>query len=560
MQGFGDRSNGPRGPLWLPPGVRIGRWSGGSAMPLRPPTLLRAVHASWGAANDAFVPAVAIASEIHPARTPCSAAYRLSEARAEKRARTGDPARARALEFFAGFIKLHADHSSLAQRMQNEGEEFTAGAPSLGAALEAKKTATLVKRAGALKLYNAWFVSLKTADHVFAEKAVFQYMQYLVAERAAATRAMSLSQAINFAGGILGFHVKEVATSSRVRGLVVRMLKTRPVLRQRDPLTVAMVRCLEGLTIHSTDPFTKVFAGSVLFCLYGRARVGDLARSATEPFLDIPRDLSGGFVQGALLDHKTARPGSKRALPVAAPVLGVSGKNWASSWVQARSSQRLDASMTGTLLPAPAVDGSWTCVPMTTLEFGAALREMLSEGGFARDELGNVGAHSLKSTALSWLAKAGIDRDTRRVLGYHIKADERSMEAYSRDSMAGPLRQLARVIADIAAGRLLPDVTRSGQFVTPPTPDGGSSTNTSRAASPASPELSSDSERSSLAEASEEDAEETMEAEKFVKNARTSTFHVLLDSKKMACGRYVPLHFSCHEELPDDARLCARCF
>ena len=528
-------------------------------MPMRPPTLLRPVHSSWGTSGDSFVPAVTTNPEVRSAITPSSGSYRLSVARAEKRARVEDPARLRALGFFADFMKQHVEHSSLGQKIAAEGEMFSANSASLCAVMESKKTATLERRSGVLRMYNTWFTSSRARGHIFAEKAVFDYMQYLVAERAPATRGMSLRQAINFAGGLLGFDVKETASSSRVRGLVVRMLKYRPVLRQRDPLTVAMVKHLECFVIDSVDPFFKVFAGSALFCLYGRARVGDLARSASEPFLDIADGLTGGFVQGALLDHKTARPGSKRALPVAAPILGVSGKDWASPWVQARRSQSLDASAAGTLLQAPAADGGWARVPMSTLEFGAALRDILSQGGFSTEELGNVGAHSLKSTTLSWLAKAGIDRDTRRVLGYHIKADERSMEAYSRDSMAGPLRTLAAVIADIAAGRFRPDVTRSGQVVARPASAVASSTSCSRQASPSSLGSSSVDERAHLVATDEEIVCDDGE-EKLVRNDRTKHFHMLVGTNKLACGRPAPVSMSYHDELPFGALMCTRCF
>ena len=192
---------------------------------------------------------------------------------------------------------------------------------------------------------------------------------------------------------------------------------------------------------------------------------------------------------------------------------------------------------------------------MTTLEFGAAFREVLHRGAFSPEQLGNVGAHSLKSTTLSWLAKRGIDRDTRRCLGYHIRADERSMEAYSRDSLAGPLRVLDSVIREIAAGSFEPDNTRSGQLTQAMprrTASSTSSSSVSRAAS-----LANSSKPTSDAEDS---PEPSLGCDRLVRNDHSKCFHVLRSDGSLACGRELPSQHSSHEQLPPTARLCRRCF
>ena len=304
------------------------------------------------------------------------------------------------------------------------------------------------------------------------------------------------------------------------------------------------------------DPFTVVLAGSALFILYARGRVGDVSKCAIEPFLDISPDNTHGFVQSALLDHKTAKPGSKLALPLVAPAFGVSGQNWAAPWLAARRDQGLDASRIGTLLQAPAVDMTWTAVPMATLEFGAALRELLLRGGFAPEQLGNIGAHSLKATTLSWLAKRGVDKDTRRTLGYHVKADERSMEAYSRDSLAGPLRTLSSVINEIRVGRFVPDTTRSGQVAQPDQPKAASSSSSSAAPRSLSPIASSQAPSSGA----EEPQGDVVVEDSFIRNETTKRFHIPREDGKLACDRELPVRRSYCDTLPWDARLCSRCF
>ena len=90
-----------------------------------------------------------------------------------------------------------------------------------------------------------------------------------------------------------------------------------------------MLRALEGIVCDAADVRDRVLAGGLVFTTLARDRVGDLRRVAVLPFLD---DLAGdnsGFVETAMVGHKTARPGCKRAMAVVAPALGVSGAPWA---------------------------------------------------------------------------------------------------------------------------------------------------------------------------------------------------------------------------------------
>ena len=73
-------------------------------------------------------------------------------------------------------------------------------------------------------------------------------------------------------------------------------------------------------------------------------------------------------------------------------------------------------------------------------------------------------SRSLKATCLSWVAKAGVSPPLRKLLGYHVDATELSVNTYSRDLLAPPLRELVRVLSLIASGAFSPDTTRSGYF------------------------------------------------------------------------------------------------
>jgi hypothetical protein len=329
-------------------------------MPQRPHTLMRPTHPSWAldGPRPMEVRPLSVLEPVRPRPPPDAAICRLTHERAAKRARVDDAARDKVLVVFAALLSKYRDFSVLAQLMANGGEPFSEESKSLVAVLEARKTATLYKRAGSLRLYESWFATTgHGAAELFAEKSVFEHMAYLNEERVGATRGLALTQAINFAGGLFKFDVAAAASSPRVRGLVVRLLKTRRPLRQRAPLTVAMVSFLENLSCDAEDDVEGILAGAALFCLYARARVGDLRRSPVDPIMDMAAGGRGGFVQGAFFEHKTAKAGSKVSLPIVAPLPGVSGRDWASPWLDRRIRLRLCAADCGTLLPAPSSDG-----------------------------------------------------------------------------------------------------------------------------------------------------------------------------------------------------------
>ena len=169
-----------------------------------------------------------------------------------------------------------------------------------------------------------------------------------------------------------------------------------------------------------------------------------------------------GCLETRFLEHKTARPGTSRALPIAAPAYGLcKEKSWATCWLKARSTAGLDAARQRTLIPGMAPDG-WHEAAWTTPEFSAAFRTTLLQLGFSMSDLEGIGARSLKTTCLSWASKAGVPREHRRLLGYHVELGDKSVETYARDSLAAPLRSLDEVLEKIRAGKFDPDSTRSG--------------------------------------------------------------------------------------------------
>eukprot|EP00971_Amphidinium_carterae_P114712 2272541-Amphidinium_carterae.1 len=75
-------------------------------------------------------------------------------------------------------------------------------------------------------------------------------------------------------------------------------------------------------------------------------------------------------------------------------------------------------------MPAPSPTGGWLKRGMTTQEAQLRLRGLVGRCGCHDDE---IKTHSLKVTLLSWCAKAGMDHDSRRLLGYHMAPGDKSM-------------------------------------------------------------------------------------------------------------------------------------
>ena len=333
-----------------------------------------------------------------------------------------------------------------------------------------KPSSTLAKRACSLRLYVRWAHASGFKAFPLSEEVVFKYLDDLLQEGAPPTRAQSFTEALNFAKGYVGLQgVPDALSSRRVHGAVLASFSRKGVRKQRSPLTKAEVVSLELFMMdESASPDMerdKILAGFALFCLYTRTRVGDASRISVEPTVDLRPDGSG-YINSGMLEHKTSsRVRSKICLPVGGAAVGVGGSAWASHWLALRASAGLNAATDGCLMPSPGYDGSWSGKRITTHDMTVWLREILrviSDMEPARAS--SIGSHSLKATFLSWAAKFGIAPASRRKLGGHVKPKDVAMTTYSRDELAGPLRDLDKVLLAVRLGVFIPDSTRSGRF------------------------------------------------------------------------------------------------
>ncbi|CAE7265821.1 unnamed protein product, partial [Symbiodinium sp. CCMP2456] len=240
-------------------------------------------------------------------------------------------------------------------------------------------------------------------------------------------------------------------------------------LVQRPPLTVELVQALEDIVLGVSrvkfNDYDRVCAGFFCFAVYARARYSDAQASAALQLDILEADGCHGFLEASVTRSKTSYSLERktRYLPVVAPVMGVRADPWGVVWHELLLKLGVELKEGAPLLPVPLQGGGFQQLPVSAEHAGQLLRELL------RRELGDsaainaLGTHSLKRTILSWLAKYGVAREIRAILGYH-STDCGTEIIYARDTLSGPLRLMQEVIEAVTFGRFRPDATRSGYF------------------------------------------------------------------------------------------------
>ena len=337
----------------------------------------------------------------------------------------------------------------------------------LKAVMGTKSPATIAKRANALLHFYRWHaLSLEEDFLPLKEGNAWLYLQELLKSGAAPTKASSFMSGLRFAHFVLQIHgAKQCIESRRLVGAAELMLSNKRATKQARPLTVAEMKKLHSIAANASEPLNKrAIASHFLLMAYGRCRNSDLVHVS-----DVMHDTAGGstlsgssgYMQVTTRHHKSARTAAAKSwlLPIVVSGEGVSAVPWLDVWIICRKQAGLPVSGTieGALLPAPVGSG-WAIRPVTCSETGDLLRMLLAV------EDGSVSSHSLKSTCLSWAAKAGMPRESRRLLGRHADAVQSADSFYSRDLTVGPLRELQCVIRWVREGLFHPDNNRAEYF------------------------------------------------------------------------------------------------
>ena len=193
-------------------------------------------------------------------------------------------------------------------------------------------------------------------------------------------------------------------------------------------------------------------------------------------------DTYRGYIEARSLSHKMkiSFSGLGLNLPLVAPISGVGDRQWAIDFwkVSVEAGLILDALPRGSpMFPATGVMGEWTSRPITRTEVKKWLHLILGE--MPSFDPTNLTAHGLKSTTLAMMARFGLSPTTRLILGHHSTKGLSSLEVYSRDAQASPLREYEGMMEAIRGGTYVPDATRSGLMVASSTFESASATATS---------------------------------------------------------------------------------
>lgn len=120
-------------------------------------------------------------------------------------------------------------------------------------------------------------------------------------------------------------------------------------------------------------------------------------------------------------------------------------------------------------MKAPRNGDSCLARPLTSAEASSWLTGLLK--GPSNQ---NLTTHGLKSTSLSWCAKAGLSREVREVLGRHSAGVKSTSAVYSCDLQAGPLRRFVTLLKKIRLRIFDPDAGRGGRWTVDVDKDGDS--------------------------------------------------------------------------------------
>ena len=340
------------------------------------------------------------------------------------------------------------------------------------------------KRTGTLALHAcAWRLFLRFADQegldpsAVDEQMAYAYLKQMAKDTAPASRSAAFLKACNFAFGTCRFlNGPLIAQSARCIGAAAVALASKRTRLQRDTLKLDWVRALElevVLAAEGKGALTQqegAVGGFILFCIHGRARCADAAKVLEEPTLDEAEDEDplASFVEavttGANVKTGNTPNKSRLQMPIVALSKGVSDLPWGRAWLVLRQAFGHSAELDGCLQREPLSDGSFGYGRLRAGQATEWMRHILCKLMVLPSALVNVGSHSCKATLLSVAAKAGLPRDVRRVLGGHALPGDASVDVYSRDSLAAPLLDLAKVLSHIRAGDFDPDSSRSGRW------------------------------------------------------------------------------------------------
>ena len=378
----------------------------------------------------------------------------------------GEPLRFRALNRWKTIVGLDYYSSKVGRQLVDYALDGTVEVlidQTIEDTMSRKSTNTLLKRASAIIKYVSFLkVHFQARTLVYKEEWLYQYVNWLRANRAAPSTGKSLLEALNFAIHTIGPDILEEGwKSQRVNGACESMYVRKDPTRQADPLKVVEVKLLHHILSNSSVLEDRLVAGYCLFLTYGTCRWSDPQKP--ERF-DVDVVDGAGYLELGTRDHKCASATERKMvlMPLVAtsPGLGHPIPGWIDEWLHVRELSGLKF-VDHPTMPSRLVTGEWSTEPMSASEGSAWLKELLQTYGPSLDPQRKVTSHSLKSTGLSWAAKRPLKKSFRRALGHHVDSNDKSVAVYSRDYMFAALQAFDVMLAEIVDGDFHPDDSRA---------------------------------------------------------------------------------------------------
>ena len=335
--------------------------------------------------------------------------------------------------------------------------------------LGGKSLSTVRKRLGQVVKYLKWAESdTFQCPLPFTYELVHGYVKSVIDNGAGYSSVNGFMECIRFMHHVLGFEAPSgLLQDPWIAGKLRKLKQERPLRKQSRTLTVRELVHLECfLSDGSRSIVDRYAAGCILFGTYSRSRVGDLA-CIEQYIMDVHRTDHGhvGYIELHTSSHKTRATSNALGLNLAlvAPIRGLGPLEWGMQFIEVAKKAGLPLdkrALKEPLLPAPSLEGGWSNRPISSKEVKLWLHAMLTElPDFCSD---NLTGHCIKASTLSMLSRYGASEEVRMVLGHHSMRNKSSLEAYSRDIQAYPLRVLEEMFRSIRLGGFCPDNTRSG--------------------------------------------------------------------------------------------------
>ena len=318
---------------------------------------------------------------------------------------------------------------------------------SLEQAFSRKSSGTLYKRACSLSRYIDWYGRLNRRGSPLRLKEfdIYSFLGHLEDDRAGATSASGFIEALRFLDGVAIFIHADLqkVLSPRVTGYAHQQFLRKAPLQQKDPIQCGIVVELEKLLLRKSDTVQICILGQLLWCFHSASRWSDSLK-LQKVTLEKSRDVT--LVIGEALGSKTSvtKEAKTRLIPYVGIGTGISGLQWAETWLDARVSEF--GRDPDPFLPSYSCrTGRWATTPMSSTEACGYLQDMVSECLLTMEpkskvDLKNLGTHSLKTGLLTMAARATsvkFSMAERRILGHHLKPGDKSVRTYSRESYTG---------------------------------------------------------------------------------------------------------------------------